>query len=289
VKTYEIIYPSVNTSFYPKSITACIYEPDQLSPKTGAMLFTHGWGNNRFATRDHMIFACEAFDLICISVEFRQSGYDCDPVSGTGWDIPYDASFFQVFDVLNGLRAILDTRTGINRQRLFHYGGSQGGHIALLSSIFAPQTFALVYAACPVTFLDTPIQEWAGRHFTPCELSIRNVIEHAEMIRCPIFLEHGTTDETVPDFHTRRLVDRLQSLNKSVIVRYHEGGDHGLGPATSRLETFKQTAPDYVNSLVNSEQDDFLQGSSISIPCGQKTLLIDWSKPAVSMDLVRWV
>jgi hypothetical protein len=39
------------------------------------MLFTHGWGGNRFQHEDKMQGAVDAFDLVCVSVEFRQSGY----------------------------------------------------------------------------------------------------------------------------------------------------------------------------------------------------------------------
>jgi len=162
MKTFEITYNSVNSETYPKPITMLIIQPDCINDNTGAMLFTHGWGGNRFQHRDKMEYTADEFNLVCISVEYRQSGYDFNPVTGLGAYLPYDASFYQVFDVLNGLRFVLTLIQKINRKRLFHYGGSQGGCIALLSSIFAPDTFAFVYASSAISYFDETHIKWSG-------------------------------------------------------------------------------------------------------------------------------
>jgi predicted esterase len=288
MRSYEITYPSVNTESHIKNITAFVIEPDRLNAHTGAMLITHGWGGNRLDYRETMAYACEEFNLICLSVEFRQSGFDFDPVKGLGAYVPYDASFYQVFDVLNGLRTILDLRPGVNRRRLFLYGGSQGGHITLLSTIYAPQTFAFAYATSPVTYIESHIQKWAGREFAAYEFSIRNVMDHAEFIDCPLRLEHGTIDDIVPDHHTRLLAAKLESLKKSFTVEYIEGGGHSLAPVTSRLETFKRIAPEPLKTLTREGDDDFLRGSIVEIPCQDRVLRIDWSKPTDSIELFCW-
>ena len=155
----------MNSENYVKPIAVAVIEPDNVDTETGMMLFSHGWGGNRFQHQDKMEYTADRFNLICLSAEYRQSGYDFNPVTGKGSYVPYDASFHQVFDTLNALRHMLDLRPKTNRRRLFHYGGSQGGHIALLSAIYAPQTFAFIYASCPVTHLGREQQEWAGRTF----------------------------------------------------------------------------------------------------------------------------
>jgi len=286
---YEITYLSVNSSVYPKPTTALVVEPDRLNDDSGAILMTHGWGGNRLDMREMMEYASREFNLVCISVEFRQSGFDFDPVKGYGAYLPYDASFLQVFDVLNGLRTILDLRPGINRKRLFHYGGSQGGYLALQGAIFAPNTFAFIHAACPATHLTADILKWTGREFAPYELSVRNVIEHADLIQCPVSLTHGTADSTVPDTHTRELEARLKSLGKKYTAYYYEGAEHGLEPVTTRFESFKLIAAAPLKSLTHAGQDDFTAGSTVKIPCREKTLIIDWSKPTGSIDLFQWV
>ena len=289
MKSYEIVFQSVNSEAYAKPIRALVMEPDGMGVNTGAMLFTHGWGGNRFQYQETMEFACDEFDLACVSVEYRGSGFEADPTQGRGWVLPYDASFYQVFDVLNGLRTVLDLHPRLERRRLFHYGGSQGGHICLLSAIFAPATFACVFAASPITRLDLP--EWArlGRELMPHEASVRNVIEHADAIRCPVYLEHGTADDVVPhDRHTMPLAARLQSLGRQVQAKYYEGGGHSLQPVTDRLTTFKSVAPEPLRTLRREGEDDFTAERIIEIPCGGCTLRIDWSKPTHSHELFSW-
>ncbi|MCK4981788.1 MAG: acetylxylan esterase, partial [Victivallaceae bacterium] len=160
MKKYEIVFQSVNSETYSKPLTALVLEPDLVNNETGAMLFTHGWGGNRFQHLDKMEYALDKYNLICVSVEYRQSGFDFDPVKGQGSYRPYDGSFYQVFDVLNGFRTVLELNNNINRKRLYHYGGSQGGHISLLSSIFAPDTFVFTYASSPIVHLTSECQKW---------------------------------------------------------------------------------------------------------------------------------
>ncbi len=90
MRRYEITYLSANTADCPKPITALVCEPERIGPRTGAMLFTHGWGGARFSNVGEIGEARELYDLVCIAVEFRQSGFDYDPQRGSGWDCPYD-------------------------------------------------------------------------------------------------------------------------------------------------------------------------------------------------------
>jgi predicted esterase len=288
MKKYEISFFSSNTEAYPKMITALIIEPTKLNSHTGAMLFTHGWGGNRFQHQDKMEYTADKFNLICISTEYRQSGYDFDPVKGLGAYLPYDASFYQVFDVLNSLREMLHHRSAINRKRIFHYGGSQGGHIALLSSIFAPATFAFIYASSPLVYIDEKIKNWTGRAFAKYELSVRNVIEHAYLIKCPLFIDHGTADSTVSVEHSKLLENKLKELGKEHLFKYYEGGEHSLEPAINKLEAFKAIASAPISILENHKTDDFALENKIGIDCGEKILNINWSKSTESSSLFGW-
>ncbi|MBN1347924.1 prolyl oligopeptidase family serine peptidase [candidate division KSB1 bacterium] len=287
---FEITFRSLNSEPYAKPITALVLEPEYLSPNTGVMLVTHGWSGNRFQNQDKMEYVVERFDLICISVEFRQSGYDFDPITGLGSYRPYDASFLQVFDVLNALREVLILRPEVNRMRLFHYGGSQGGHIALLSAIFAPHTFAFVYASSPLTHLDEKFRLNAGREFAGYECAARDAFAHADRIQCPVFIEHGTNDSVV-DFerHTRAFVEKLLSLKKPVTHKYYPGGGHQLEPVASRLEAFKSMGSEPLQTLVREEVDDFEAAHKIEIPCADRVLQIDWSQKSDSINLFTWL
>ncbi len=288
MRQYEIGFSSFNAAGSSKALTALVMEPDKLGPNTGAMLCSHGWGNSRFQDSQKMAWAVDQHDLVCVSVEFRQSGYDANP-QGHGWDCPYDFSFFQLFDVLNGLREVLSLRPGINMKRLFHYGGSQGGHLALLSAIVAPRTFAAVYASCPGTCLDAQIEGWAGREFLPHERSFRNVTAHADRIECPVFLDHGTADVEVSHaVHTQPLEARLRALKKRVVVVYYEGGDHQLSPVSSRFAAFQAMAPQFIRDRVRPGPTDWETGLKVELPCVDRTLVVDWSQPATSSRLFQW-
>ncbi|HRR95391.1 MAG TPA: prolyl oligopeptidase family serine peptidase [Candidatus Ratteibacteria bacterium] len=288
MRKYEITYENLNSESYLKPITLLVIEPDKINSETGIMFFTHGWGGNRFQPVDRMEYATTNFNVISISTEYRQSGFDFNSITGLGSYVPYDASFFQVFDVLNGLRFFLSIRD-VNRKRIYHYGGSQGGHICLLSSIFAPDTFTFVYASSPIVKLTNTYIDWAGRYFGDYEISIRDVMEHANLIKCPVFLEHGTNDHVVPhNEHTEELVKELKKLGKNVFVKYYENGGHDLQPTSTRLEAFMCMCKKNIFDFKNENIDDFQKGSIVRIPAGSKTLVIDWSKKISDNNLFFW-
>ena len=290
MKRYEIIYRTTNGAEGSKPITALVIEPDTIGPETGVMLATHGWGPNRFQHEDKMRVATEEYDLVGLSVEYRQSGYDSDPVGGSGWDCPYDASFYQVLDVLNGLRFLLDSRPQLNRSRLIHYGGSQGGHIALLGAVFAPNTFAGVYASVPGAHIDSIIAGWAGRTFAPHELAIRNVLDLCDRIQCPVLVEYGTADRDLDcETHSRALVRRLKQTGRLAHEVVYEGGGHDLTPTTTKLAAFRASAPRVLRQWRNSRTDDFLAGRVIEVPAADQVLRIDWSKPLHDASTFTWI
>ncbi len=289
MKRYEIIYKSVNIESHPKPITALVVQPEKMTAQTGVMLFTHGWGCNRYYDVDKIEFTCDRFNLICVSVEYRDCGYEFNPVTGQGYCKPYDTSFYQVFDVLNGLRTVLDIHPKLNRKRIFHFARSQGANIALIGSMYAPQTFAALFVSSPITHLDSITQSWAGRDFTPAELSARNMIEHADRIRCPVFIDHGTGDTAVPHgVHTAPFATKLKSLGKTFKVRYYAGGEHDLSPATTMFKSYKALAVKPLTKITNNQIDDFKAKRTIEIPCEDKRLRIDWSKPTESAGLFTW-
>lgn len=289
MRRYEITCPCSNDTQYPYPVTALIIEPDEVNENTGVILCTHGWGNNRSWDETTLQYLTE-FNLAAISVEYRGSGMDYSQSLRIGFVRPYDASFHQLTDVLNMLRHYLALRTNLNRSRLFHYGVSQGGHMALLSAIYAPHTFAAVFAACPLTFMEPKQEEWAGRIFHPHEASARSVIEHADRIQCPVFLSHGTADDVVRwESHTKVLTERLQQLGKQVATRYVEGGDHGYAPTTTRLAILKELAPTPLSTLTTTGPDDFARKSVISLRCQGKTLTIDWSRPPEDAAVLAWM
>jgi alpha-beta hydrolase superfamily lysophospholipase len=159
----------------------------------------------------------------------------------------------------------------------------------MIASMFAPHTFAGLLLSSPITHLDKNLITRPGRDFSPAEFSVRNMLEHADHIRCPLILDHGTGDSVVPhDIHTQALVAKLRSLGKKPKVRYYPGGEHDLTPTTTMFKAYKAMAVTPLKTLINPEKDDFTAGRVIEIPCANKTLQIDWSKPTDSVHLFTW-
>ena len=286
---FEITFQSTNTQSYSKKIFVYAVRPSVMNARTGLMHFAHGWGGNRYQYREMQQEFADRYNLVCIAAEFRQSGYYFDPVTGTGADLPYDASHYQVLDCLNAVREMLSIYPAVNKQRLIAFGGSQGGHIAMLMSIFAPQTFAFVVSACGVSHADEKIIAWTGRDFSADELAIRDVVRMADRVKCPVALMHGTADKSVADNHTRFLEKVLKEHGKTVRVKYIEGGGHGLEPVTDRKTVTVELADDWLKTMVNERENDFDLQSRVEIPCITKKCVFDWCKPVSDSTLVSWI
>ena len=103
---YDLTFASAGTTS-PKPIVCRVLAPDAIDERTGAMLFLHGWGGNRFQYRGMMKDFVPRYNVVGVAPEYRQSGYDADPVAGTGTVVPYDFSHFQVIDCLGSLLTVL--------------------------------------------------------------------------------------------------------------------------------------------------------------------------------------
>ena len=284
MKEYDFSFPSQGpVPSFPKSITCLVVEPDSITEETGVMLCAHGWGNPRHQTLEQMRYAAKKFGILSISPEYRMSGFDYDPEKGHGWYQPYDLSYRQTFDCIQGLRALLDKYPIVNRHRIYAYGTSQGGMIVMLAAIWAPSLFSGIYAASPMTRLPKSNEALAygsGRDFTPEERRLKDIPSHAKRLTVPVFLEQGTADKEVPcKLHALRLKREMEKAGHPLAeCNIYEGGTHSLAPVTNRFETFKKTAPKLF-SLSRKCEDSFLLGEKVEIPAGHKTLRIDWSRP----------
>ena len=292
MKKFELSFDSIGCNeTYTKEITILVVAPDKFDDKTGAMLFCHGWGGNRFQHQEFMKAVADKFNLLCLSPEYRMSGFDYAPRGGYGWFKPYDLSFYQTFDALLALRFILQLHTNLNHKRIFVYGGSQGGHIALLSAIYAPNTFAAVYSSSAMVCVPNQpnLAEATGRFFTDAECKVRSVPYLIDRLDTPLFMEHGTGDETVDHALNTAVVEALmKERGKPCEVVYYEGARHDLSPVITKLDAFMRMAPKFLSSYENQRVDDFTAASQITIPCGDKTLSIDWARDSHDPKLLSW-
>ena len=292
MKKFELSFDSIGcTETYTKEITILVVAPDKFDDNTGAMLFCHGWGGNRFQHQEFMKAVADKFNLLCLSPEYRMSGFDYSPRNGHGWFKPYDLSFYQTFDALLALRFILQLHTNLNHKRTFVYGGSQGGHIALLSTIYAPNTFAAVYTSSAMVCVpkQSNLAEATGRFFSDAECKVRSVPYLIDRLNTPLFMEHGTGDETVDHALNTAVVEALmKERGKPCEVVYYEGAHHDLSPVITKFDAFMKMAPKFLSSYENQRIDDFTAASKITIPCGDKTLSIDWARDVRDLKLVSW-
>lgn len=285
----DFTFPSANTAEYPKPITARAVEPDHMDAATGLLHCCHGWSGNRFQYIELMEDFANRYNLVCVSTEFRQSGYDFDTRTGLGAETPYDGSHYQVVDCLNAVREALRLYPGLDRGRLLLFGGSQGGHISMLMSIFAPDTFACVLSGSGISRFDGERIRWCGRHFTPDELAIRDVARMAGRVKCPVALHHGTADTTVPAGHTRDLEAALRAAgNVELRVKYIEGGEHSLEPVTDRKTVAIEMADDLLRGARHPGMDDFMAKRTVTIPCVDRALVLDWKRDTGDANLMRW-
>ena len=218
------------------------------------------------------------YNLVGIAPEYRQSGYDADPVAGRGTVIPYDFSRFQVLDCLGSLLAVLRATPSIDRRRLHVFGGSQGGHISALCTVFAPNTFALTICACALFTPTDDRFERSGRLPTPDDHAVRDAVRFAHSIRNKVVLLHGTADELVSDEQTRTFETALRQAGVPTVAKYIEGGGHSLAPVTTRQAVVEELAHDDLLSAETDGNTDFDRGTRVVLDCVERRFVLDWGK-----------
>ncbi len=249
-----------------RDVIGCYTLPDPVTPETGFLLVVHGLGNHRFQYAAMMADFSARFNLICVSPEYRDSGRDSGRGKIGGRD-PYDFSHLQVADALNCLRRVKLDFPRCDPSRTFAWGGSQGGHIVLLAAEFAPNTFALAINACGITDMAVPLSPDIQVDFRGAQAEIRSPARWVERIRNKVVTLHGTADDLVPVEHARALERELIRHGIEHEVHYTDGGDHFLGPRTSReAETLRWCSADLQSRRITGP-DDFERGTVSRFTC----------------------
>jgi len=169
------------------------------------------------------------YNVVCVSPEFRDSGFDASP-DGIGIKQPYDFSHLQVIDALSSLQTARLRKPKLNDERTFIWGGSQGGHIAVLATEFAPHTFALTIGACGIAYPTPGFWEKAGWRGEGAEFEIRDTRRFVDKVQNKVILFHGIKDELVNVQESYDLERVLRNAGKEVEAHYYPNGDHFLRP-----------------------------------------------------------
>lgn len=132
-------------------------------------------------------------------------------------------------------------------------GASYGGYAALMGAVKTPELYRCVVSFAGVSDLPDLIshesqyiggreamERMVGRVWGDRErLRATSPARHAERIRAPVLLVHGTVDRSVPVEQSADMARALKRAGKAYRYIEQEGGDHHLSRYEHRLEFFK--------------------------------------------------
>jgi dipeptidyl aminopeptidase/acylaminoacyl peptidase len=139
-------------------------------------------------------------------------------------------------------------------------GWSYGGYAALQSAVTEPGFFKAVIAIAPVTDLEQLKEEWRGWSNFRVEsswigegLHVRegSPARHADKIKVPVLMFHGTLDRNVSINQSRTMDARLEKAGVKHQLVTFEGLDHYLEDSHARTEMLRKS-------------DEFLQAATAS-------------------------
>lgn len=280
IERLEAAYASTD-----RDVQALVVKPAEIGDATGLMLTVHGFGNNRYQYVEDMAEYARRYNVVVVSPEYRGSGLACSrpDADGRGFDVPYDASFLQTIDVLNAVPAMLERYPGLDARRIVAWGGSQGGHIVLLASAWAPNTFSVTVDCCGLAFPNKVFQGKV-RDWSQADQAIRDVTRVAGRIRSRVWVIHGTADEVVPVEHAHRVSEAFSRAGADFGTVLVEGGDHFLAPPTTRLiQTLKHCTCDILTRTTDGKTD-FHRRAAHVIDCPGRSFTVDFSTGRATID-----
>ncbi len=138
-------------------------------------------------------------------------------------------------------------------KRLVIMGGSAGGYTTLLALIRHPGFWAGGVSLYGVADL-FDLKEKSHRFELPYEETLvgglpesaeawkeRSPLTHAERVRAPVLLFHGTEDKAVPLNQSEALADAIRRAGGSVDLVVYEGEGHGFQKEASRRDVIEKT------------------------------------------------
>jgi dipeptidyl aminopeptidase/acylaminoacyl peptidase len=125
--------------------------------------------------------------------------------------------------------------------RIGIYGASYGGYAALMGLVRTPDLFAAGASLAGVTDLITMLNDdtwyrfddWntptvGGRWSDRGQLQETSPANHADRIRAPVLIAHGTQDPIVHVKHAEIMADALEDENKQVVTLLYPDEVHGF-------------------------------------------------------------
>ncbi|WP_448249525.1 alpha/beta hydrolase family protein [Thalassotalea agariperforans] len=150
-------------------------------------------------------------------------------------------------DVEDGTRWLI--KEGIaNKDKICIIGASYGGYAALMGAIKTPELYQCVVSFAGVTDVEALVK--AHRSYTNYDIVKKQIGDdfsklwdvspqkHADKIKAPVLLIHGTKDRVVRVEQSEDMFDELEDEDKQVEYLEIEKADHYLSNNEHRLQTF---------------------------------------------------
>ena len=150
-------------------------------------------------------------------------------------------------DVEDGTRWLI--KEGIaNKDKICIIGASYGGYAALMGAIKTPELYQCVVSFAGVTDVEALVK--AHRSYTNYDIVKKQIGDdfsklwdvspqkHADKIKAPVLLIHGTKDRVVRVEQSEDMFDEFEDEDKQVEYLEIEKADHYLSNNEHRLQTF---------------------------------------------------
>lgn len=154
-----------------------------------------------------------------------------------------------IADINAGARWLL--AQGADARRLAIIGWSYGGYAALQANVVEPDLYRAAIAIAPVTdfalwkqqFVDfTNYREVADAVGDGPHIAAGSPARHADRIKAPVLIFHGTSDFNVDVGHARAMASALKSAGKPHELVIYDGLEHQLDDSAARTDMLTRSA-----------------------------------------------
>ncbi|HEY1707358.1 MAG TPA: alpha/beta fold hydrolase [Rhizomicrobium sp.] len=236
-----------------RDIPAYLTLPPGRQPKNlPLVVFPHGgpqsrdvrgfdWWAQFMANRGYAVFQPNYRGSSGYGSAFREAGYH-------QWGLKMQD------DITDGVHKLIADGT-VDAKRICIVGASYGGYAALAGAAFTPDLYRCAVSVAGVTDLrrmlatdlenadssSAAVSYWnsrlGNRYDDETQLDAVSPALHADKIKIPVLLMHGTGDTTVRIAQSEEMQDALERAgNKPVFIQF-DGDDHNLefGPTRNRM------------------------------------------------------
>lgn len=147
-------------------------------------------------------------------------------------------------DITAGVRDLVERHVA-DPARICIYGASYGGYAALWGLEKTPELYRCGVSFAGVTDIGEMFSDWSDTNRDDLSMQLRQFTigdlkamrgqfdavspeKHADRVRVPVFLAHGTDDERFPIGHSRRMARALTAAGKELRTHWFDDEGHGL-------------------------------------------------------------